>query len=309
MELLTDNNIYEIINNNILKNADNECVLSIGYDLQTKAFYNMNKEYYEKMALDPGDSIFVECKEFIEMPPNMIAQIQIRNSRIRQGLRLDAPIYQPGHNTLIYFRITNISKSVIRLSLEDGMAYILFYRLDSEPNKVYDGAFQDEKGEFFGMSSYSEKFKMKMESVEDFAFLIMPFKESWSSTIYDLIMDVGENMNLKIVRADDIYGIKPVMFDIASSIEKSRVVIAVMTGGNRNVNYELGLAHAWGKPSIMITNSMDDIPFDYHHLRVIKYNQENPQWGELLKNELKETIKTLFEQRMIGYNYFEPYHS
>ena len=99
------------------------------------------------------------------------------------------------------------------------------------------------------------------------------------------------------------------MHDVARSIEKARVVISVMTGGNRNVNYELGLAHAWGKPSIMIAESMNDIPFDYHHLRIILYDIHNPQWGEKLKKDLKETLKAIFDDKIIGYNYFEPFHN
>lgn len=309
MILLTDTELYDLINNGVLENGESSKVLSIGYDLRPKAYYNMNKEYYEKITLDPGDSIFVECKEFVSLPPNMIAQIQLRNSRIRQGLSLDAPIYQPGHKTLIYYRITNISKSVITLSSEDGTAYILFYYLDTIPAQVYNGAFQNESGEFFGMSSYSEQYRKEMSDLDNFSFLIMPFGESWSNTIHDLIKEVGEETNLHIIRADDIYGIKPVMHDVARSIEKARVVISVMTGGNRNVNYELGLAHAWGKPSIMIAESMNDIPFDYHHLRVILYDIHNPKWGEKLKKDLAKTLRSIFDEKIIGYNYFEPFHN
>lgn len=309
MILLTDTELYDLINNRVLENGDPNRVLSIGYDLKPKAYYNINKEYYEKITLDPGDSIFVECKEIIALPENMIAQIQLRNSRIRQGLSLDAPVYQPGHRTLIYYRITNISKSVITLSSEDGTAYILFYYLDSIPTQVYNGAFQNELGEFFGMSSYTDQYRKEMSDIENYSFLIMPFEAPWSNTIHDLIKEVGQETDLQIIRADDIYGIKPVMHDVARSIEKARVVISVMTGGNRNVNYELGLAHAWGKPSIMIAESMDDIPFDYHHLRVIIYNVHNPNWGEKLKEDLKKTLKSIFSEKIIGYNYFEPFHN
>lgn len=308
MILLTDTEVYDLINNNILEKADANRVLCIGYDLKPQSYYNTNKEYYEKITLDPGDSIFVECKEFISMPQNMIAQIQLRNSRIRQGLSLEAPIYQPGHKTLIYYRITNISKSVITLSTEDGTAYILFYYLDSVPAHAYDGAFQNESGDFFGMSSYSEQYRKEMSQVDNFSFLIMPFGETWSKTIHNLIKEVGNENDLNIIRADDIYGFKPVMHDVARSIERARVVISVMTGGNRNVNYELGLAHAWGKPSIMIAESMNDIPFDYHHLRVILYDVQNPKWGEKLKEDLSNTLKSIFEEKIIGYNYFEPFH-
>lgn len=308
MILLTDTEVYDLINKGIIEKADPQRVLCIGYDLKPQAYYNISKEYYEKITLDPGDSIFVECQEFVSMPKNMIAKIQLRNSRIRQGLSLDAPIYQPGHKTLIYYRITNISKSVITLSTDDGTAYILFYYLDNVPAHTYDGAFQNESGDFFGMSSYSEQYRKEMSKTDNFSFLIMPFGEPWSDTIHSLIKDVGEETNLKIIRADDIYGFKPVMHDVARSIEKSRVVISVMTGGNKNVNYELGLAHAWGKPSIMIAESMNDIPFDYHHLRVLLYDVHNPQWGDKLKKDLTKTLLSIFDEKIIGYNYFEPFH-
>lgn len=309
MILLTDTEVCDLINKEVLKNADSSRVLCIGYDLKPKAYYNMNNEYYEKAILNPGDSIFVECKEFVSLPQNMIAKIQLRNSRIRQGLSLEAPIYQPGHKTLIYYRITNISKSTITLSTDDGTAYVLFYYLDTVPIETYNGAFQNESEEFFGMSSYSSQYKIEMSDIEEIAFLIMPFGESWSNTIHDLIKEVGKQSNLNIIRADDIYGIKPVMHDVARLIEKSRVVISVMTGGNRNVNYELGLAHAWGKPSIMISESKSDIPFDYHHLRVILYDLHNPKWGEKLKMDLTETLKAIYKEKIIGYNYFEPFHN
>jgi len=309
MRLLTDNEIIEIIGQGILHEADEEKVLSIGYDLKPRAYYNMNKEYYEKVSLDPGDSIFVECREAVSLPANMIVHIQLRNSRIRQGLTLDAPIYQPGHNTLLYYRITNVSKSVITLSTDDGTAYAQFFIIDSVPTKTYNGAFQNESDTFFGMSAYSDNYRKEISQVENFSFLIMPFGESWSDTIHELIKDVGKQNNIGIIRADDIYGIKPVMHDVAKSIEKARVVIAVMTGGNRNVNYELGLAHAWGKPSIMIASTKDDIPFDYRHLRVVLYDVNNPQWGEKLKDDLTKTLTSIFDEKMIGYNYFEPFHS
>ncbi len=309
MKILSDTGVYDLINNEILQNAEPDKVLCIGYDLTPQSYYNMNKEHYEKASLDPGDSIFVQCREIVDLPNNMIAMIQLRNGRIRQGLSMEAPIYQPGHKTSIYYRITNISKSKITLSLDDGSAYIIFYYLDSVPLNTYNGAFQNENSEFFGLSSYSEQFRKNIKEINNFIFLIMPFGEKWSEKMHNLIKETQLDLDSEIIRADDIYGIKPVMHDVARSIEKARVVIAVMTGGNRNVNYELGLAHAWGKPSIMIASSMDDIPFDYRHLRILLYDVNNPNWGEKLKKDLKNTLKAIYDEKMIGYNYFEPFHN
>lgn len=308
MSILVDKEILRFIENGTFKNFSKENVLSIGYDLRPISYYNTNNEHFENVRLEPGDSVYVGCKEVVDFPNNIGAFIQLRNSRIRQGLHLEAPIYQPGHNTKIYYRLTNTSKSVISLSLDDGTAYIVFYGLEETPLSVYNGAFQNEGGEFFAMSTYSEQYRKQMDVTKDFAFLIMPYNEPWSNDISDLVKKVGEKMNINIKRADDIYGIRPVMHDVASSIEHARVIISVLTGGNRNVNYELGLAHAWGKPSIMIASSMDDIPFDYRHLRVIIYETQKPNWGEELSNKLTETIRTIIDEKVIGYSYFELNH-
>jgi hypothetical protein len=49
------------------------------------------------------------------------------------------------------------------------------------------------------------------------------------------------------------------------------------TGKNLNVFYELGLAHAIGKPIVLISESMDEVPFDLQSLRVVTYNKDHPE--------------------------------
>lgn len=308
MGLLIDREICQYIESGVFQNFDQNRVLSIGYDLRPLSYYDSNGEHFRSIKLNPNDSIFVGCAEVVSLSTQMTAFIKLRNSRIRQGLLLEAPIYQPGHTTRVYYRLTNNSKSAISLSLDDGSAYMVFYKLDHEPQIPYNGAFQNEEGEFFAMSAYSEQFRKQMSEVEEYAFLIMPFNEPWSNNMHRLIDSVGEEINMKIVRADDIYGIRPIMHDVARSIEHARVVISIMTGGNRNVNYELGLAHAWGKPSIMIASEMKDIPFDYQHLRVIIYNTQDPSWGDVLKENLRKTLQSIISENIIGYNYFEINH-
>jgi hypothetical protein len=59
------------------------------------------------------------------------------------------------------------------------------------------------------------------------------------------------------------------------------------------VFYELGLAHAIGKPVIMVSESLQDIPFDLRALRVIDYDKNAPDWGEVLKAKIVKTVKVL----------------
>lgn len=77
-------------------------------------------------------------------------------------------ILAPTFNTNLL--LTNISKSVITFTLEDGIAYIIFNLLDTEPGEAYNGVFQNEEGEFFAISAYSEQYRKQMNEVENFAF-------------------------------------------------------------------------------------------------------------------------------------------
>jgi nucleoside 2-deoxyribosyltransferase len=62
------------------------------------------------------------------------------------------------------------------------------------------------------------------------------------------------------------------MNDILRSIHEADYIIADLTEQNPNVYYELGLAHATGKPIILITQNIGKLPFDLRHQRVIEYS-------------------------------------
>ena len=74
--------------------------------------------------------------------------------------------------------------------------------------------------------------------------------------------------------------------DIWDYTQRAKILLADLTGKNANVFYELGLAHAAGKPVILVTGSIDDVPFDLRALRVIEYDKNAPDWGKVLKGKL-----------------------
>lgn len=80
----------------------------------------------------------------------------LRNSRIRQGLHLDAPLYLPGHETIVYYRVTNFSGRAITLKEGDGIAAITFEELPEPVDSPYSGGFQKEM-KFSGMGKYGSK--------------------------------------------------------------------------------------------------------------------------------------------------------
>ena len=143
----------------LIENYDDSRVQSVCYDLRTAKFHG--GQGVSSIKLKPLDSVFVQAFETIHLPADMIARVYLRNSRIRQGLSIAAPVYQPGHVTPVYFRITNISDKEISLSVQDDFASVMFERLGAAVGSPYSGAFQGETA-FAGLSSYEPLLSSEM---------------------------------------------------------------------------------------------------------------------------------------------------
>lgn len=131
------------------------------------------------------------------------------------------------------------------------------------------------------------------ENCKGKCFVIMPFEERLNTYYNELIKPLVDNLHYKIKRADEIYSIHTIIDDIISEIKSADFLIADVTGKNPNVNYELGYADALNKSVILISQSLEDVPFDYRHRRIIIYNPAKGNWQKKLCNDLKNTILTI----------------
>ena len=120
----------------------------------------------------------------------------------------------------------------------------------------------------------------------------MPFRDDLNELWEDAIRNTVASLSLNAVRADETYGVGPIMKDIWTQIVRSRILIADLTGKKSNVFYELGLAHALERDVVLLSQSMDDVPFDLRHLRVIVY-QSTGRGLEVLKQTLRRTLSEL----------------
>jgi hypothetical protein len=78
-------------------------------------------------------------------------------------------------------------------------------------------------------------------------------------------------VGLTAVKADDIYGTRPVIRANWELIWTARAVVAIVTGQNPNVNYELGMCHTLGISTILVIGHQEEVPFDYRHRRYVRY--------------------------------------
>lgn len=125
-------------------------------------------------------------------------------------------------------------------------------------------------------------------------FVLMPFTDALNPVYEDHIKSVVTRSSLAIARADDFFTHGTILSDIWTAINHAKVIIADCTGRNPNVFYEIGLAHCLGKPTVLVTQNLDDVPFDLRHLRVLQYAY-NPRGMVDFEKALEQTIREIIE--------------
>lgn len=124
-------------------------------------------------------------------------------------------------------------------------------------------------------------------------FVVMPFNSEFNHIYKRTIQPVGSALGLKVGRADDMFTIRHnIITEIWSSLRWCDVVVADCTGRNPNVFYELGIAHTIGKPCILLTQNIDDVPFDVKGWRFIEYKYTVEGIDEL-REKLTAALKVL----------------
>lgn len=131
-------------------------------------------------------------------------------------------------------------------------------------------------------------------------FVLMPFNSGSQSLYERVIRPAVEATGLLCVRADEIFSRPQITHDIWKEIRACALLIADLTGKNPNVLYELGLAHAIGKPSIIITRNEEDVPFDLRALRYLYYDTNEPFWGERLRELLRDVCMKVTAEEEFG---------
>lgn len=119
---------------------------------------------------------------------------------------------------------------------------------------------------------------------------MMPFGGYFDGYWRDTIRPALQSVGLTPFRADEVYGTGAIIEDIYTEMLQSDICLADVTNKNPNVSYELGMAHAANKPTIIITQNTSDVPFDYRHLRHIVYNPMESGWQHPFSATLKRTV-------------------
>lgn len=134
---------------------------------------------------------------------------------------------------------------------------------------------------------------------KDLVFVLMPFREPWSDRLWndhirEYLSPNQVHAPIEVRRADEMFG-QGVMEDVWEGIVTARLVLAECTGRNPNVLYELGLAHAIGKRTVLLSQKEDDIPFDLRRFRFCIY-EDNSGGYPTLRRFLHETFREIIQE-------------
>jgi RNA polymerase sigma factor (sigma-70 family) len=148
-----------------------------------------------------------------------------------------------------------------------------------------------------------------MLSAKEVCFVLMPFGPPFDRYFANIYKPAISDAGLDPARADDLFRPSSILHDIWHHVRTARVLLADLTGTNSNVFYELGLAHAIGKPVVLVSDDIEDVPFDLRGLRILIYDKDNENWGSDLREQitqaLQETLKDV--NRAIPPPFAKPY--
>ena len=118
----------------------------------------------------------------------------------------------------------------------------------------------------------------------DLVFVLTPFHPIYREQ-FEVIASVCRELGLQAMRGDESFITGDVFPHILRMIAEASVVVANIDGRNPNVFYELGIAHAMEKPTILIAPTPEDVPFDIRTKRIVLF-QSSKELRMKLKDEL-----------------------
>jgi len=128
----------------------------------------------------------------------------------------------------------------------------------------------------------------------------MPFSDRLASLWTLGISRACQELGWRCVRADMIHTPGFVVGQLYQSITAADVIIGEMTDRNPNVFYEVGFAHALGKPTILLAETSDDLKaFDTQGLRHFLHGGDPAVVRETLARVLPEIEAQLSIEPMI----------
>lgn len=142
-----------------------------------------------------------------------------------------------------------------------------------------------------GLGSCDDVSTMESHTAKASCFVALPYTDRQREYFEKVYRPAIAECDMSAVRADEIFKTGAFMRQVVSGIVGSTVVLADLSGRSANVFYEIGLAHAYLKPVIMLTQAAADVPADLQGLRWLEYDTQSVDWAFDLRQQIAQAIK------------------
>jgi hypothetical protein len=137
------------------------------------------------------------------------------------------------------------------------------------------------------------------------AFLLTPFSPEAAGgerpevfrRVQQAVEQAAVQAGVRLRRADSIFKGGVIIDQVREAIAGADVIIAVCTGKNPNVFYELGLAEAMGHTPILVAPNARHLPFDKAHCRCHMYGLKRLTPDNLATRLQQAITETLAERQ------------
>lgn len=130
--------------------------------------------------------------------------------------------------------------------------------------------------------------KHDLASEPDLVFVLTPFHPDYDDT-FNVINNACREVGLRCMRGDEEFVRGDIFSHILRLIIRARIIVANIDGRNPNVFYELGLAHAMDKVTILVSKSPSDVPFDIRAKKLVVY-RTNSELESKLQAEFARSL-------------------
>ena len=166
--------------------------------------------------------------------------------------------------------------------------------LDKEILQIgFDNLLQTPSGkELISLSGIEKKGESDIpDSHQPFVFVLMPLKEQFFDLYDKAIKPALEQLGCSVLRIDEVFSVESIMTTIYKNIAQADFIVAVVTERNPNVFYEIGYAHALGKNVILVSQTTNEVPFDFSGSKAIIYADADLP---TLKENVSQTASLIF---------------
>ena len=125
----------------------------------------------------------------------------------------------------------------------------------------------------------------------DTCFVILPSTASFDVYYREIFVRAIQRSGLQPVRAPDLDKHEAIRDQIPAGVAEAAMCIADLTGRSTTVLYVLGMAHAMGKPLVLVAQSMDDLPYDLRFGTHVLYRPGTARWEDMLSLQLQSAIR------------------